>query len=736
MTFNFCGWLLLIFFVTGCQESFTQNLALNKNYRFSVPPNYGLTDGDDRSNLTDGYKREGPHFWQKTSTVGWNGIDEVAIDFDLEESFSISKIVINTSRGKNAGVYFPQFGFVFISEDGRNYKYIGDLMTNMENVPGDYKITQFSLSHIQRKGRYVKLLLIPNGKYLFLDEIEIFGGNQNDSNTKRGGAEKTFFLQSDNKFKPEKIQELQSLSFLHREKIKQAFQQKSNLGKAASSVNELRYISLNKLDSIIAKNRQIIREQEDVERQLPIYQLNTWGEWSNEAEESEGVVSVLNYDFTLFNGSSGYGAFRIVNKTDHTQHIRFKAECAEYENIELLWFWVDLVPNTSFLNLYDALIPLSEKNELLLSSGKNKIIFFKLKGINPGVEKVKIKIENEESQKQIEIQTNIVDHNTQGEKQFNANVWAYLYYPFFRGREHRAAQDLTAHGINTIVVTSHLIPKIGDSNFSELKEYLKTFPNLEHKKLLLFTNQSHVYQRNSERNEEYLSKPWKFTFKAWYGSLLRTLNSIGVDSDQVYYYPYDEIKPEQVDDFIALAEWSRTAMEELQFFITISDRKTMQVIPYSDINQVFVPIATEAKETYPKANIWVYDVIANAREESPYQTYRLMAWKAFLNDFNGIGFWNYAALGSQVKNNRYDRPFFDKKNDYSVVYTDKDENLLASRRWEAFSRGIEDYKVLSVYAEKYGQKETKKMVDNVLKKPCDATLADKTIHLILNKIKE
>src|SRR5699024_10257397 len=140
-------------------------------------------------------------------------------------------------------------------------------------------------------------------------------------------------------------------------------------------------------------------------------------------------------------------------------------------------------------------------------------------------------------------------------------------------------------------------------------EYLKTFPNLEHKKLLLFTNQSHVYQRNSERNEEYLSKPWKFTFKAWYGSLLRTLNSIGVDSDQVYYYLYDEIKPEQVDDFIALAEWSRTAIEELQFFITISDRKTMQVIPYSDINQVFVPIATEAKETYPKANIWVYDVI-------------------------------------------------------------------------------------------------------------------------------
>src|SRR5690606_21983609 len=164
-----------ILLVSCIASSNAQNVAKGKKYKYSVNSNYSLTEGSDDTDLTDGVKKNGLRFWQDKTTVGWSYKDEIRIDLDLGGSYSINRILINTARGEEAGVEFPSHCLVFTSWDNEHFEFQGDLMLSELNVPGSYKVKSFELAGLSANGRYLKLVLIPNGKFLFLDEIEVYG---------------------------------------------------------------------------------------------------------------------------------------------------------------------------------------------------------------------------------------------------------------------------------------------------------------------------------------------------------------------------------------------------------------------------------------------------------------------------------------------------------------------------------------------------------------------------------
>ena len=168
--------LILLF----CRSAVSaENLALHKSYTFSPKPRYPLcTDSSDTIQLTDG-KKYGSR-WTEKSTVGWRRAEPaVEIIIDLEKTYAIDEVLIYTIGGGVATVEFPEFAAVLLSDNNREYKFAGMISSKeLTNVSGSsYRGISRTLiiNDINAAGRYVKLVMRPEGLTLFVDEVEIFG---------------------------------------------------------------------------------------------------------------------------------------------------------------------------------------------------------------------------------------------------------------------------------------------------------------------------------------------------------------------------------------------------------------------------------------------------------------------------------------------------------------------------------------------------------------------------------
>ena len=157
-----------------------KNVALGRTYTLVPAPNYPLcTDPADRTQLTDGqYTRD--YFWTQKSTVGWSHSRPVVITLDLEKDIPIRGLSFNTAAGV-AGVEWPASILVLVSVDGRAYHDLGDLVTLSRKgaapPEGKYAVHRFVTDQLATHGRYIKLIINPAGGYCFVDEIEVFRGD-------------------------------------------------------------------------------------------------------------------------------------------------------------------------------------------------------------------------------------------------------------------------------------------------------------------------------------------------------------------------------------------------------------------------------------------------------------------------------------------------------------------------------------------------------------------------------
>ena len=156
------------------------NIALGKPYAFASPPNYALcTDDGDTTQLTDGVYTKG-HFWSEKSTVGWGHDEHVIVTIDLGTVQPIRGVSYNTAAGVS-GVAWPALILVMVSDDDKTYYVACDLVAlSAEHgepaAKGHYVVHRFWTDQLVTHGRFVKLAIMPNGAYSFVDEIEVYRG--------------------------------------------------------------------------------------------------------------------------------------------------------------------------------------------------------------------------------------------------------------------------------------------------------------------------------------------------------------------------------------------------------------------------------------------------------------------------------------------------------------------------------------------------------------------------------
>ena len=162
-----------------------ENAALGKHVSFlPVPPNYGhCTDTDDEKQLTDGKYVTGPgQMWLHKGCVGWgnSGGKPRGVKIDLGADTPIVGFAWNVASG-SAGVRFPQSILVYVSLDGENWAFAGDLLGKALTLrampaPGTYSVYKAWTDDMPCHGRWV-MFVVQQALYTFVDEVEVYRGS-------------------------------------------------------------------------------------------------------------------------------------------------------------------------------------------------------------------------------------------------------------------------------------------------------------------------------------------------------------------------------------------------------------------------------------------------------------------------------------------------------------------------------------------------------------------------------
>ena len=81
------------------------------------------------------------------------------------------------------------------------------------------------------------------------------------------------------------------------------------------------------------------------------------------------------------------------------------------------------------------------------------------------------------------------------------------------------------------------------------------------------------------------------------------------------------------------------------------------------------------------------------------------------------GFWNYADCGGSPWD-AYDHD----RHDYAVVYDGAEDELIPSKRWEAYREGAEDFALLSMLRDQGAHQKAQTLAEAVVASPQAATV--------------
>lgn len=718
--------ILLCYLLTfNCQS---QNIGLHKFYTLSSLPNYRYSaPSSDITSLTDGIYTSGK-FWTQPTTVGWQ-MKGVTITIDLKKINSIGAVTFNTVRSQPVNISFPQNIFIFLSTDNKKFMYVGDAADVPDNLPGDTEVKKFELDHIGKSARFVKLVVVPQGNYLFCDEIEVLKSDHKASRISKAGLISEKDINN-------LVDSLKLPNYSRRNLVRlmdKIDRNNKNISPGSQIEHNTHFPDLQTQISssdILGKNLTNIKKQLGLQNasllsakfQLP-YVLEKYSPWDtlNEFRLPSKSTNNLDFYFTLSAGKNQYGCFVLTNCSQSSQAFSFSVSNDNLVN-RLELFDVPFVPSSYYSTIPDPLLPVIEP--VLIDPGASEMFIFKISGITKGLSTQNIIISSSETNSRINITTRVIQEmDVQNSKQLNANVWAYFTSPMVKNHAKQTAEDLRQHHINTMVVPPTVLPNVGSNNYTGLISYLENLKNA--KNILLFMGYANQSRRDGYLQGKYLSPGWKQKFIEWYNTVTKLIREKCSPAVQIYLYPYDEVAARNIEDFKALIQWCKNAVPGVKFFATLNTQQAVdEILNKIDIAQVLPSrYGIKIPKTH-QSEVWTYTAITPARSLSPYTFYRLMAWDAFFNDYDGIGFWNYADERNGNKLNLISETNPNLSGNYSVIYNDSLGNILSSRRWEAFSLGIEDYSILQVYSQKFGNQNAKKLVKEVLSQPLNFNLAD------------
>jgi hypothetical protein len=730
---------LLLILLYNCKlVSAEQNLALHKSYTFGAKPNYHLcSDKSDDIQLTDG--RAQGSLWTNKSTVGWQNIEPVVeIVIDLDKKSAINEVRIHTVGGGFADVEFPEYIIVLLSDDGKRFGFAGLISSkNLSDVRahGYRGISRImNIGSINASGRYVKLLIRPNWRYVFIDEIEVFGESLSDikNNKLRSNLE---VFDSPEKLLS-KVEDYSNLSEMASTTLKAAKENNpylsSKLGKKIlyelENLAQKTEPSTNKLysnDELLSIKRQTGSVRAVIYK--VIYKKPFVCLPANPMEmlfEKDMVLKGKSkeIDIQLWQSEYESAAFNIINCSDETMTMGisispllgpdggtidsgkvFTVRRAKYVEGSTVGSIADaLVLQTEPFDLYPG--ELTQVWLTIFNPTLTEGIYKGQTGIWAKAQKYK-KLPIETIPVTIEVQKNQFPRNAA----LHTCNWAY--YKVASSAE--MAEDLSNHHINVYTVPPQDLPFLRFSSdrpgvirrpdFTKLDNALR-YHNYAGTYLLCLDFNSKKKDYGRFGDAKWMSKQWKTVFSQWLINLVKHLNNVGIGYDKFALYPFDE---SLCDDFYRLAQLIKDTDPKIRIYANSFGKGPKEFTRFNELIDIWCLQDSHCQrhrqwleqiKDFGK-QVWTYECLRPMKAKDSYSYFRLMPWRAFKRGQTGAGFWIYY-YGLNFKPGRV--PWDDtlRPRGFSgVVYGNQGssgygENIIPSRRWEAWREGVEDYQYL------------------------------------------
>ncbi|MCP4260017.1 MAG: hypothetical protein GY774_21255 [Planctomycetes bacterium] len=735
---RFIPLLLLVF---NCNQVIAgQNLALRKSYTLGTKPNYYLcTDKSDLIQLTDG-KKYGSQ-WTNKSTAGWQHAEPaVEIVIDLGKKSVINEVRIHTIGGGFAEVEFPEFVAVLVSDDGRVFGFAGLLSSKyLANVKarGYRGVSRtMSIGNINASGRYVKLVIRPNWRYVFLDEVEVFGDSLSAANNIKlrsnlevfNSSEKLLSKIEDYLHLSEKVDGTlntlkESRSYLSghiREKI---LSELENLARKTD-------VSTNRLytaDELLDIKRQTGKAQAAIYKGvhgkpfvcLPVNPMKMVFEKDMVLRENTKEINIQ-----IWQNEYESAAFNIINCSDEAMIMGVSispllapgGERIDSNKVFTVRKAV-YVKGSTVGSIADALILQTEPFDL--QAGELRQIWLTI--YNPtlaaGIYKGQVGVwAKGEKTKNLPIETIPVTIEVQKHK-FPDNValhtcnWAY--YQVASSAE--MAEDLRNHHTNVYTIPPQDLPFLRFSsdrpgiirkpNFTKLDNALRHH-NYARTFLLGLDFNSNKKDHGRFGNVKWMSGQWKSVFSQWLKNVVKHLNDIGVGYDRFALYPFDE---SLCDDFYKLAQLIKDTDPNIRIYANSFGKGPKEFMRFKELIDIWC-LQDSHCERHPqwleqikgfRKQVWAYECLRPMKAKDPYSYFRLMPWRAFKRGQTGAGFWiYYYGLNFQTGAVPWDDTL--SARGFSGVVDGSrgnlvpglEENIIPSRRWEAWREGVEDYQYI------------------------------------------
>jgi hypothetical protein len=292
----------------------------------------------------------------------------------------------------------------------------------------------------------------------------------------------------------------------------------------------------------------------------------------------------------------------------------------------------------------------------------------------------------------------------------NVCNWAYpMHSDITKNNIAETAKDLKDHYTNVFVIppADLPIPQRGSTakgidarSFSQTDELISADSYAE---TYLFFLGFQSERKDSGCFGSWMSQSWKRSFRIWIQCWVDHLKETGIGYDRFAMYPFDE---ELGDEFYQLAKEIKVIDPNIRIYANSFGQGPDDFMRFKDLVDIWCPSLPQC-QAHPKwletvkgfgKKVWLRDGKGPGKANQPYSYYRLMPWWAFKFGITGAGFWVYI---DPTKEQNWDDTGM-AMGHYGVVYgasanTDykSSEQIIPSRRWEAWREGVEDYLYLS-----------------------------------------
>jgi outer membrane protein assembly factor BamB len=359
--------------------------------------------------------------------------------------------------------------------------------------------------------------------------------------------------------------------------------------------------------------------------------------------------------------------------------------------------------------ILDALPKLNQGHTITIPALGNRVLWltFITKGLKPGEYNADLTLYtlgNLYQEQTIKLNLNVSKIALPKKNRLSFYTWARLGSDPKSPLTQQKLLDLINHGTTVFSVSAPVFNYDDNGNLLEEIDWTRHdawMDNYQNRGIILVPSFQNAVRGTKE--SPMWSAPWKMAYQQAIIKYSAHLKELGFENENWALYPFDEpwlTGMSVAEQLYEVAKLTKNANPKVQIYTDPAGMPTLEnskkFVGLVDIWMPMIDLLKEDKELLEfykatGAKVWTYEAPEHSKFLKPLGLYRLQPWLAFRYGLTGCGMWTY---------NWGNRWAMDKSEleTWGMVYEDG-ENIVTSRRWEAYRDGVEDYNMLTLLRE-------------------------------------